>query len=191
MGTCWESWGRSSEEEKPAQRYLWLQTLPDAAPSEVRTSLSVPLLEGQTEGSQVHRDGLAPTLPSVIGNLGKLTSLHETVYSPVKRGLWSPAPKVVVKFKTGSMNGKHSDLARAVHKKGVISPSASQACERGDQKATDIYIYIYTKFPSGPRPNKTILECSEAWRCPSSKGLSVLPLLPTPSLVPYALTPEA
>ena len=51
--------------------------------------------------------------------------------------LGSPAPQVVVKLEAGSVGGKHSDLTRAVHKKGVASPSASQACGKGDQKATD------------------------------------------------------
>lgn len=56
MGTCYVSWGKGFEEKEPAEGPLWPQTLPQAAPANIRTALSGPLLEDQFKGSHMHRD---------------------------------------------------------------------------------------------------------------------------------------
>lgn len=44
---------------------------------------------GLLDNSQGHRDGLAPALPSITGDPGKLKGFHEIVSSLIKRGLGS------------------------------------------------------------------------------------------------------
>lgn len=142
MGTCWVSWGRGSEEEKTAERPLWPCILAQLPPSEVESlprgtaSLPQPTRGPGPELSGAQGHG-ASAVPSVTGDLGKLTSFQEIISSLVKRGPGSPAARVVVEIAAGSVGGKHLDLTRVLQKKDAASPSASLVCGKWDQMVTD------------------------------------------------------